>query len=303
MTDSIAIPTPAVASSSRHVLEMDSPGRRALRRFRRHRMALLGIGLISTVVLLLLFAPWVTGYEPNVQDLSKRLMAPSLQHWMGTDELGRDVFTRILYGGRISLAIGLAAMAVSVTIGTVLGALSGFFGGWVDTLVMRFVDVIIAFPSLFLLIMLASFLGTNILTIILVIGALAWMRVARLVRAGFLAIQGRDFVTAAHCIGCRPLRLIWNYYLPNTIGPIIVAATIDVSAAILTESALSYLGLGVQPPTATWGSMLRYAQDQMSMAPWTAIFPGLMIFLVSIAINFIGDGLRDAFDPRQIGMA
>ncbi len=278
----------------------DSPGRRAWLRFRRHRMALLGSGILGLILALLIFAPWVTGYDPNAQDLGMRLKPPSLQHPMGTDELGRDVFTRILYGGRISLAIGLAAMAVSVTVGTLLGAISGFFGGWVDTAIMRLVDVVVAFPSLFLLIMLASFLGSSLLTIVLVIGLLAWMRVARLVRASFMAIKGHDYVTAARCIGCSPRHLILRHFLPNALGPVIVAATIDVSAAILTESALSYLGLGVQPPTATWGSMLRYAQDQMTSAPWTAFFPGFMIFLVSIAINFIGDGLRDAFDPRQM---
>ena len=219
---------------------------------------------------------------------------------MGTDELGRDVFTRILYGGRISLAIGVAAMAIGIVVGSFVGAISGYFGGRVDTSIMWLVDVAISFPSLFLLILLASFLGSNLVTIVLVIGLLGWMRVTRLVRATFLSIKERDFVLAAHALGGRPTHLILKHLLPSALGPIIVAATIGVSGAILTESALSYLGLGVQPPQATWGNMLRFAQDQMSSAPWTAIFPGLMIFLVSIAINFIGDGLRDAFDPRQV---
>lgn len=277
----------------------DSSTHRTWRRFRRHRMALVGVALISLIVSLIVFAPWVTPYLPNVQDMRNRLQPPDAAHPLGTDELGRDVFARLLYGGRVSLTIGLAAMAVGVTVGTLVGAVSGYFGGRIDAVIMRLVDVLIAFPSLFLLIMLASFLGSSLVTIVLVIGLLSWMRVARLVRASFLTVKELDFVTAAHALGCGHFQMIFWHLLPNALGPLTVAATIDVSAAILTESALSYLGLGVQPPQATWGNMLRFAQEQMAIAPWTAIFPGLMIFLVSIAINFIGDGLRDAFDPRQ----
>lgn len=279
--------------------ETDSPAQRAWRRFRRHRMALGGIVILALVVVPVLLAPWISPYRPNKQELRSRLQGPTLRHPMGTDELGRDVLVRVLYGGRVSLLIGVAAMAVGVGVGTIVGGISGFFGGRIDTAIMRLVDIAISFPSLFLLIMLASFLGSSLLTIILVIGLLSWMRVARLVRASFLAIKERDYVLAARAIGCAPGRIVRRYLLPNSIGPVIVAATIDISAAILTESALSYLGLGVQPPRATWGNMLRFAQDQMASAPWTAIFPGLMIFLVSISINFIGDGLRDALDPRH----
>lgn len=277
----------------------DNPRRRIWRRFRRHRMAMLGAVLLVLIVGAVLLAPWVTPYAPNTTAMSSRMQGPSLQHLMGTDELGRDVLTRVLYGGRISLLIGVSAMLVGVSVGMLVGALSGYFGGGMDTLIMRLVDIAIAFPSLFLLIMLASFLGSSIPTIIFVIGLLAWMRVARLVRANFMAIKRRDYVEAARALGAGGRHMIIRHLLPNSIGPVIVAATIDVSAAILTESALSYLGLGVQPPQATWGNMLRSAQDQMATAPWTAIFPGLMIFLVSIAINFIGDGLRDALDPRR----
>lgn len=269
------------------------------KRFRRHRIALVGVGIIGLIVTLVVFAPWVTSYQPDLLNMSIRLQPPSLQHIMGTDELGRDEFTRVLYGGRVSLLIGVSAMAVSVSIGTLVGAISGYFGGRVDAFIMRTVDIVIAFPSLFLLIMLTSWLRASIVTIILVIGLLAWMRVARLVRASFLSVKQRDYVTAAHALGCKPNHIIRYHLLPNSISPVIVAATIDISGAILTESALSYLGLGVQSPQASWGNMLRFAQDQMALAPWTAIFPGLMIFLVSIAINFIGDGLRDALDPRS----
>ena len=290
---SLAIMEESEAHSAR------SPGREAWRRFRRHRLALLGMVLIIVITGMVIFAPWVTPYEPNELDIRNRLQAPTLAHPMGTDELGRDVFTRVLYGGRISLMIGIAAMLVSVSIGTLVGAISGYFGGRIDGIMMRLVDVIISFPTLFLLIMLASFLGSSPATMILVIGILSWMRVARLVRGNFLAIKEREYVTAARALGASGGHIISRHLLPNSLGPIIVAATISVSAAILTESALSYLGLGVQPPQATWGNMLRFAQDQMTTAPWTAVFPGMMIFLVSIAINFIGDGMRDAFDPHR----
>lgn len=279
---------------------VDSPGRRAWRRFLGHRMAIIGVAALGLIVALVVFAPWATPYQPNKQAIRDRLQPPSLAHPMGTDELGRDVFARVLYGGRISLLIGVAAMAVGVSVGTLVGAISGYVGGRVDSAIMRLVEVAISFPSLFLLLMLASFLGSSLLTIVLVIGLLSWMRVARLVRASFLSLKARDFVLAARTLGCPPARIAFRHLLPNALGPVIVVATIDVSGAILTESALSYLGMGVQPPQATWGNMLRFAQDQMSVAPWTAIFPGLMIFLVSVTINFIGDGLRDALDPRQI---
>ena len=263
-------------------------------------MAIIGVAALGLIVALVIFAPWATPYQPNKQAIRERLQLPSLAHPMGTDELGRDVFARVLYGGRISLLIGVAAMAVGVSVGTLVGAISGYFGGRIDAAIMRLVEIVISFPSLFLLLMLASFLGSSLVTIVLVIGLLSWMRVARLVRASFLSLKARDFVLAARTLGCRPERIVFRHLLPNALGPVIVAATIDVSGAILTESALSYLGLGVQPPQATWGNMLRFAQDQIAVAPWTAIFPGLMIFLVSVTINFIGDGLRDALDPRQL---
>ncbi len=298
LEDSLTAPAPApqpVTLKER----AEGTAERTWHRFRRHRMAMVGMILIVLIVGLVAFAPWVTPYQPNEQEIRNRLQPPSVAHPLGTDELGRDVFARVLYGGRVSLTIGLAAMAVGMSVGTLVGAISGYVGGRTDAVIMRLVDVLIAFPTLFLLIMLASFLGSSLITIILVIGLLSWMRVARLVRASFLSVKERDFVTAAHALGCGHFQMIFRHLLPNSLGPIIVAATIDVSAAILTESALSYLGLGVQPPQATWGNMLRFAQEQMATAPWTAIAPGFMIFLVSIAINFIGDGLRDAFDPRQ----
>lgn len=291
-----SIALPSVEATS--IVAKNSSVYRVWRRFRRHRLAMAGVVLASLIFTLVIFAPVVTPNLPNKQDLKHRLTPPDSAHPMGTDELGRDVFSRVLFGGRISLLIGISAMSVSISIGTLVGAISGYFGGLVDTVIMRIIDIIISFPTLFLLIMLASFIRSSLIIIILVIGLLSWMRVARLVRASFMSIKERDFIMAARALGSSSSRLIFGHLLPNSLGPIIVAATIDVSGAILTESALSYLGLGIQPPQATWGNMLRFAQDQMAVAPWTAIFPGLMIFLVSIAINFIGDGLRDAFDPR-----
>ena len=272
---------------------------RPWRRFRRHRMALVGTAILVIFALGSILAPLLTPYEPTQQNLDNRLSPPTWRHPMGTDELGRDLLTRILYGGRISMLIGVLAMSVAITIGTLIGAVAGYYGGRIDSVTMRLTDIAISFPSLFLLILLAAYFGSSLPTIVLVIGLLSWMRVARLVRASFLALKAQQFVEAARCCGARPIRIIAYHMLPNALGPIIVAASLGVAGAILTESALSYLGLGIQPPTATWGSMLRNAQDQMATAPWTAIFPGLMIFLTVIAINYVGDGLRDALDPRQ----
>ena len=241
----------------------------------------------------------IAPYEPNKTDLSAMLEGPSLAHPMGTDELGRDLFTRILYGGRVSLAVGFLAVALSVTIGTAVGALAGYYGGWLDNALMRVVDFMLCLPTIFVLILLATLFGTNPLTIVLVIGGLRWMSTSRLVRGSFLALREREFVEAARCLGAGPGRIMFRHVLPNSAGPIIVAATLGVAAAILTESSLSYLGLGIQPPMASWGNMLRNAQTQMVRAPWTAIFPGLMIFLTVLAMNYVGDGLRDALDPRK----
>ncbi len=275
----------------------------AWRRFRRHRLALAGLVVIAVFAVASLLAPWLTGYEPNKTNLSAMIEPPTVAHPMGTDELGRDLLTRILYGGRVSLAVGFLAVALSVTIGTAVGALAGFYGGRLDNLLMRFVDFMISLPSLFVLIILSTIWGTRPATIVLVIGGLRWMGTARLVRGSFLSIREREFVEAARCLGAGSTRIIARHILPNAIGPIIVAASLGVAGAILTESSLSFLGLGIQPPNSSWGRMLSTAQDQMFRAPWTAIFPGLMIFLTVLAINYVGDGLRDAFDPRKAEQA
>ena len=282
------------------------------RSFRRHKPAMIGSTIVLALVLAAIFAPLLTPYDPEKTDLDAMLQPPSAAHPMGTDELGRDLLTRMLYGGRISLSIGVMAMALAVTVGAVVGGLAGFYGGWVDNILMRFTDMMLSFPSLFILIILAIALRdipipalrgsafTSVGTIVLVIAILAWMQVARLVRAAFLSLKEKEFTEASRCVGAKNYRIMLRHLLPNTMSIIIVAATFRVATAIITESGLSYLGFGVQPPTATWGNMLKNAQDQMTRAPWTAIFPGLMIFVTVIAINFIGDGLRDALDPHKV---
>lgn len=279
-------------------------------RFCRHGMALAGLCLIGLFAAGVAAAPLLSPYDSQKSDLDNRLAAPTWPHPMGTDDLGRDLATRILYGGRVSLAIGVMAMALAVTIGTVIGAVAGYFGGWVDNALMRFTDVVLSFPALFVLILLTLVLRTagsaipllrgGVLAIVLVIALLSWLPVARLVRASFLSLRETDFVEAARAMGTPTARLMARHILPNSMSPIIVAATLRVASSIVTESGLSFLGFGVQPPVPTWGNMLQAAQDQMTTAPWTAIYPGLMIFLAVIAINYVGDGLRDALDPRHL---
>lgn len=280
--------------------------------FRHHKPAMIGSAIILALVLASILAPVIIPYNPHKTDLDSMFAPPSWEHPVGTDDLGRDLLARLLYGGRISLLIGLTTMVLSVALGTAVGGLAGFYGGWIDNLLMRLVDMMLAFPSLFVLIVLSLALrdlpidalrGTafaSVSSIILVIGTLSWMPVARLVRASFLSIKEREFILAARCIGVNNLRIMTHHMAPNALSPIIVAATFHIATSVITESGLSYLGFGVQPPTPTWGNMLKNAQAQMTRAPWTAIFPGLAILVTVIAINFVGDGLRDALDLRRI---
>lgn len=255
--------------------------------------------VLAALCLAALLAPVLTPYSPTRTDMASMLARPSPTHPMGTDELGRDLLTRVLYSGRISLGLGLLAMTIAVTVGTVIGALAGYSGGAIDNALMRLTDVLLAFPQLFLLILMTSLFGTGVVSIAVIVGGLRWMGVARLARAMFLSLREREFVEAARAGGATPFTVIWRHILPNAWSPIIVAATVGVAEAIVLESSLSFLGLGVQPPTATWGNMLRSAQDQIVQAPWTAFFPGLMIFVTVLSINHIGDAARDALDARQ----
>jgi peptide/nickel transport system permease protein len=278
------------------------------RRFRNHRAALIGSTVLLLMILAILLAP-LSPYDPQASDMSAQLQPPSQNHLMGTDPLGRDVLTRVLYGGRISLSVGLMVMVITLVIGVPVGALAGYFGGWLDDLLMRITDAALSLPAMLILILLGAMLreidlplfrNNNVLVIALVIGCLSWMTVARLVRASYLTIREMDFITAARCIGAPNLRIITRHILPNAVGPIIVEATLEVGYAIMEESGLSFLGFGIQPPTPSWGNLLSDAQEHLVRHPWMAIFPGLMIFLSIIAVNYVGDGMRDAFDPFKV---
>jgi peptide/nickel transport system permease protein len=278
-----------------------------LRRFAKNRLAVAGLVVFSLIALAVLLAD-LSPYDPDRTNVRARFAPPSLEHPFGTDDLGRDTLTRVLYGGRVSLLVGLLAMSVSVAIGTVIGALAGYFKGWADSLLMRLTDLFLSLPSLFVLIVLSTLLLDTpfarayggMLMIVAIIGSLSWMVVARIVRSSFLSIRERDFVEAARASGAGHLRLMARHILPNALGPIFVQATLQVAVAIIAESGLSYLGFGIQPPTATWGNMLKDAQTYLTRYPWLAVFPGLMIFLTVMSVNTIGDGLRDAFDPRKV---
>lgn len=268
--------------------------------FGQNRMAMAGLVMLVLIAAGALLGPLLSPYDTTTQDVLRRYEPPTLEHPMGTDELGRDVMTRVLAGGRLSLGVGLAATLIAVVIGVTVGALAGFWRGWIDNALMRLVDLALSLPDLFLLILASALLGPSVITMVLIIGLVRWMNMARLVRASFLSLREREFVEAARAVGARPARLILVHLLPNSLGPIVVAATLAVASAIIAESTLSFLGLGIQPPASSWGAMLRNAQSQIFTSPQLAVFPGLMIFLTVIAINFVGDGLRDALDPGTL---
>lgn len=268
-------------------------------RFFRHRLAVIGLCMVILVALLTTFASQLAPYDPDRFNIRERFTPPlGTGHMLGTDEVGRDMVSRLLYAGRVSLVVGLAAMLVTVVIGSLIGAISGYYGGWVDSSLMRFTDTVLAFPTVFLLLVLAAFVRPTVLSIALIIGVTAWMEVARIVRGQVLALKQQDFVTAAHSLGIPDGRIIFRHLMPNTLSPILVAATLNVANAVLLESYISYVGYGIQPPVASWGNMLNNAQAYFDMAPWLAILPGLMITFTVMGFNFVGDGLRDALDPR-----
>jgi len=278
------------------------------KRFRRHPGAIAGLIVLSIIILGVVLAP-LSPYDPEASDIRNRFQPPSLQHPFGTDALGRDLLTRCLYGGRVSLMVGFLVVLITLAVGIPVGAVAGFMGGWIDNVLMRITDAALSMPALMVLILLSAILRevempfferNNVLTIAMVIGALSWMTVARLVRASFLTIKELDFITAARCVGTSRLRIMGRHILPNAIGPIIVEATLEMGWAIMEEAGLSFLGFGIQPPTPSWGNLLESAWEHMVKYPWLAIFPGLMIFFTIISINYIGDGLRDAFDPHKV---
>jgi peptide/nickel transport system permease protein len=282
----------------------------AWRQFRRHRLAMFGVVMLSLLLVTTLLGPLVYRTPTNTIDYGSGLLGPSLQHPFGTDDLGRDLLARAMLGGRVSMAVGVVAVLIAITLGTTIGAVAGFFGGRVDTALMRLTELFLALPVLPFLLMvtylfrdpLKKVFGPELgifLLIVGVIGALNWMPLARLVRASFLSIKQKEFVEAARCIGASNRRLILAHVLPNTLSAVIVAATVGVGSAIITESALSFLGVGFPPDMPTWGRLLYDAQNFLDLAPHWAIFPGLLIFLTVLSINYIGDGLRDALDPRK----
>ncbi len=295
------------APPTRRDAVIHSPTALIWRRFVKHRMAVFSIAVLALVILSALLAP-LSPYTPTEQNPSNSFQPPSASHWFGTDDLGRDVLTRVLFGGRISLTVGLTATLFSLVIGVVVGALAGYFGGLLDNALMRITDAFLSLPTLFVLILVSTLLrdlpalnlASSVLIVILVIGLLSWMWPARLVRGAFLSLKAHDFTLAARAVGARDGRIMLQHILPNTVSLIIVQATLSVAAAIIVESGLSYLGFGIQPPTPSWGNMLATAQVYALRAPWLMIFPGLMIFLTTITINHIGDGLRDAFDPFAV---
>jgi peptide/nickel transport system permease protein len=266
-------------------------------RLRRNRMAMAGAAIVLTMFLLALLASMV-GRDPGAIDIAHRLQSPSFEFPLGTDDLGRDVLVRILYGARISLLVGFVAVGIATFIGILLGAMAGYYGRWIDSLIMRFVDIMLCFPTFFLILAVIAFLKPSIWNIMIIIGLTSWMGVARLVRAEFLSLRERDFVLAAQAIGARDARIIFRHILPNAMSPVLVSATLGVAGAILTESALSFLGIGVQPPTPSWGNMLIAGKQTLGTAWWLSVFPGLAILITVLGYNLLGEGIRDAMDPR-----
>jgi peptide/nickel transport system permease protein len=266
-------------------------------KLRRNRMAMIGALIVLGMFVLATVAPLLSG-DPGAIDISRRLQSPSWAHPLGTDDLGRDVLVRIFYGARISLLVGFVAVGIATFIGILVGALAGFYGSWVDAVVMRFVDIMLCFPSFFLILAVIAFLEPSIWNIMIIIGLTSWMGVARLVRAEFLSLRERDFVVAIRALGARDARIIFRHILPNALSPVLVSATLGVAGAILTESALSFLGIGVQPPTPSWGNMLIAGKQTLGTAWWLSVFPGLAILITVLGYNLLGEGIRDALDPR-----
>jgi peptide/nickel transport system permease protein len=267
-------------------------------RFSSNQLAIAGGVIVVSLFITAIFAPHIVPYDPSFINTKVALMPPSLLHPFGTDDLGRDVFSRMVYGSRISLTVGLVAVGIATVIGLLVGSVAGYFGGWVDNLLMRLVDIMLTIPTFFLILAVIAFLSPNIYNIMIVIGVTGWMGVARLARAEFLALKERDFVTAARALGVGDAGIIFRHILPNAMSPVLVSVTLDVAGAILTESALSFLGIGVQPPTPSWGNILTLGKDNIEFAWWLSVFPGFAILITVMGYNLLGEGMRDALDPR-----
>lgn len=276
-----------------------SYGRQVWRQYRQNRFAMVGLFFVILLFGVAFAAPWIASHSPTAYDLNAVLEPPSLAHPFGTDEEGRDLLARLVYGTRVSLAVGFIAVALYVAIGILLGALAGYYGGWVDALVSRAIEIMICFPTFFLILAVLAFVGPSIYNIMVVIGLTSWPGIARLVRGEFLRQRSEDFVLAARVVGASSFRIIFRHILPNSLAPVLVSATFGIASAVLIESSLSFLGFGVQPPTPSWGESLSQSRDFMDIAWWLAFFPGMAIFITITAYNLVGEGLRDAIDPRM----
>lgn len=268
------------------------------KRFAKNRLALTGAFIVLLLLLVALFAPLISPYNPTATDVHNMLSPPSKSHVFGTDELGRDVFSRMMWGSRISLQVGFVAVGIAIFIGIIVGALAGYYGGVVDSILMRFVDIMLAIPTLFLILAVIAIVEPSVFVIMVVIGITSWMGISRLVRAEFLTLKERDFVLAAKSMGADDMRIIFRHILPNALAPVFVTATFRIAGAILLESGLSFLGLGVQPPTPSWGNILTSGKDNIEVAWWLSLYPGIAILIAALSYNLVGEGLRDALDPR-----
>jgi peptide/nickel transport system permease protein len=267
-------------------------------RFSKNKLAMAGSIVVLLLFIFSLLAPWIAPYNPTEIDLKNILAPPSVEHWLGTDQLGRDVLSRMIWGSQISLKVGFVSTGIAILIGTFLGAVAGYYGRWADGVISRFIDIMLCFPTFFLILAVIAVLEPSIWNIMIIIGATGWMGIARLVRADFISLKERDFVQAARAIGAGDFRIIFIHILPNAMASILVAATLGIAGAILTESALSFLGIGVQPPTPSWGNILTAGKDNIDIAWWLSLYPGLAILVTVMGYNMLGEGIRDSLDPR-----
>ncbi len=268
------------------------------KRFSKNKLSLIGLCLVFMLLVVALFAPLLSPYDPTKIDVHNMLSPPSKSHIFGTDELGRDVLARMMWGSRVSLQVGFVAVGIAILIGIIVGALAGYYGGWIDSLLMRFVDIMLTIPTLFLILAVIAIVEPGIGVIMVVIGLTSWMGISRLVRAEFLSLKERDFVLSAKALGASDARIIFRHVLPNALAPVFVTATFRIAGAILLESGLSFLGLGVQPPTPSWGNILTSGKDYIEVAWWLSLYPGIAILISALSYNLVGEGLRDALDPR-----
>ncbi|MFA6055784.1 MAG: ABC transporter permease [Thermodesulfovibrionales bacterium] len=280
---------------------MDSPGRLFWRRFSRNKLALAGGIIVAFLFFVAILAPFVSPYDPNDIDRKHILEPPGIQHPLGTDDLGRDVLSRMIWGSQISLSVGFVAVGISVVMGMIFGSLSGYYGGWMDRIIMRFIDIMLSVPTFFLILAVIAFIGSSIWNIMIIIGITSWMGVARLVRAEFLSLKEREYVLAARAVGASNMRIIFRHIMVNSLAPVLVSAVLGIAGAVLVESSLSFLGIGVQPPTPSWGNILTLGKDNMETAWWLSVFPGLAILITVLGYNLLGEGVRDALDPRLWG--